>query len=60
MGYYSTIYERVPKEKVTSNEVTGAIYYDENFNRECSEIERIVGIKDKEKADKLRDTPYVR
>ncbi|MDE7423549.1 MAG: MerR family transcriptional regulator [Lachnospiraceae bacterium] len=54
--YYSTLYERVPKEKITPNGITGAIYYDENFNRECSDIELIVGIREKEKADKLMES----
>lgn len=43
--YYSTLYERVPKEKVTPSGLTGAIYHDEEFNPECSDIELIVGIK---------------
>lgn len=50
--YYSVLYERVPKEKVTPNGITGAVYYDEEFNRECSDIELIVGIREIEKADK--------
>ncbi len=51
--YYSTLYERVPREKVTPNGITGAVYYDEEFNPECSDIELIVGIREKEKADKI-------
>lgn len=54
--YYSTLYERVPKEKVTPNGVTGAVYYDKEFNRECSDIELIVGIKEKAKADKVMES----
>lgn len=50
--YYGILYERVPKEKVTPNGITGAIYYDKEFNRECSDIELFVGIREKEKADK--------
>lgn len=53
--YYSTLYERVPKEKVTPNGLTGAVYYDEEFNPECSDIELIVGIREREKADKVMD-----
>lgn len=53
--YYSTLYERIPKEKVTPNGITGAVYYDEEFNRECSDIELIVGIREKEKADKIME-----
>ncbi len=54
--YYSTLYERVPKEKVTPNGLTGAVYYDEEFNPECSDIELIVGIREREKADKVMDS----
>ena len=51
--YYSALYERVPKEHVTPNGVVGAVYYDKEFDRECSDIELIVGIREKEKADKV-------
>ena len=54
--YYSSIYERVPKEKVTPNGITGAVYYDEEFNRDCSDIELIVGIREQDKADKIMDS----
>ena len=54
--YYSTLYERVPKEKVTPSGLTGAIYHDEEFNPECSDIELIVGIREKEKADKVMES----
>lgn len=53
--YYSTLYERVPKEKVTPNGLTGAVYYDEEFNPDCSDIELIVGIREREKADKVME-----
>ncbi|MCI8639947.1 MAG: MerR family transcriptional regulator [Coprococcus sp.] len=45
-----------PKEKVTPNGVTGAVYYDKEFNQECSDIELIVGIREKEKADKVMES----
>ena len=51
--YYSALYERVPKEHVTPNGVVGAVYYDKEFDRECSDIELIVGVREKEKADKV-------
>lgn len=54
--YYSTLYERVSKEKVTLNGVRGAVYYDEEFNHECSDIELIVGIREEEKADKIMES----
>lgn len=54
--YYSTLYERVPKEKVTPNGIVGAVYYDEEFHRECSDVELIVGVREKEKADKIMES----
>ncbi|MCI8292758.1 MAG: MerR family transcriptional regulator [Hespellia sp.] len=54
--YYSTLYERVPKDKVTPNGITGAIYHDKEFDPEHSDIELFVGIREKEKADKIMET----
>ena len=54
--YYSTLYERVPKEKVTPNGATGAIYHDEEFDPTCSDVELIVGIREREKADKVMES----
>lgn len=51
--YYGTLYERVPKEHVTPNGQTGIIYHDEEFDPKCSDMELIVGIREKEKADKV-------
>lgn len=51
--YYSTLYERVPKEHVTPNGQTGIVYHDEEFDQKCSDMELIVGIREKEKADKV-------
>ena len=53
--YYSTLYERVPVDKVTPNGVTGAIYHDKEFNRESSDVELFVGIREKDKADKIME-----
>lgn len=53
--YYGTLYERVPKEQVTPNGLTGAVYYDQEFNAECSDVELIVGIREKEKADRIME-----
>lgn len=53
--YYSTLYERVPRERVTPNGLVGAVYYDQEFHHECSDIELIVGIREKDKADKILD-----
>lgn len=54
--YYSILYERVPKEHVTPNGIVGAVYYDKEFDRTCSDIELIVGIREKEKADKVMES----
>ena len=53
--YYGTLYERVPKEHVTPNGVTGAKYYDEEFNQESSDVEVFIGIREKEKADAVME-----
>ena len=49
--YYGTLFERVPKDRVTPTGLNGARYYDQEFNRESSDIEVFIGIKEKEKAD---------
>lgn len=49
--YYGTLFERVPKERVTPTGLNGARYYDKEFNRESSDIEVFIGVKEKEKAD---------
>ena len=54
--YYSTLYERVPKERVTPNGLVGAVYYDKEFDHKCSDIELIVGVREKDKADKVMES----
>ena len=49
--YYGTLFERVPKERVTPTGLNGARYYDKEFDRDSSDIEVFIGIKEKEKAD---------
>ncbi len=49
--YYGTLFERVPKERVTPTGLNGARYYDQEFNQESSDVELFIGIKEKEKAD---------
>ena len=49
--YYGTLFERVPKDHVTPTGLNGARYYDQEFNRESSDIEVFIGIREKEKAD---------
>ena len=49
--YYGTLFERVPKERVTPTGLNGARYYDEEFDRDSSDVEVFIGIKEKDKAD---------
>ena len=42
------------KEHLTPDGVRGAVYYDDEFNPERSDIELVVGIREREKADQLR------
>lgn len=49
--YYGTLFERVPKERVTPTGQTGARYYDKEFNHESSDVEVFIGVREKDKAD---------
>lgn len=49
--YYGTLFERVPKEHVTPTGLNGAKYYDEEFDKDSSDIEVFIGIQEKDKAD---------
>lgn len=51
--YYGTLFERVPKECVTPTGLNGARYYDKEFDRESSDIEVFIGIREKDKADEV-------
>ena len=53
-NFYSGLYERMAKEHLTPDGVRGAVYYDDEFNPERSDIELVVGIREREKADQLR------
>lgn len=53
--YYGTLFERVPKEHVTLTGLTGARYYDKEFNHESSDIEVFVEIKEKDGADMVME-----
>lgn len=53
--YYSPLFERVPKERVTPTGMNGARYYDKEFARESSDIELFIGIKEKDKADEVME-----
>lgn len=54
--YYGTLFERVPKEKVTLTGLNGARYYDKEFNHESSDVEVFVEIKEKDKADVVMES----
>ena len=51
--YYGGIYERVARTGITPNGLIGAVYHDKEFCAESSDIELIVGIQEKEKADRI-------
>lgn len=51
--YYSNIFERIAKAHLTPTGLTGAMYFDEVFNHEASDIELFVGIQETEQADKV-------
>lgn len=54
--YYSTLFERVPKEHVTPTGLNGARYYDKEFDRQSSDIEVFIGIREKDKADVVMES----
>lgn len=53
--YYTPLFERVPKERVTPTGMNGSRYYDKEFDRESSDIELFIGIKEKDKADEVME-----
>lgn len=54
--YYSTLFERVPKERVTPTGLNGARYYDKEFDHKSSDVEVFIGIREKEKADTVMES----
>ena len=50
--YYGTLYERIAKERLTPNGVFGAMYHDTEWNRESSDTELFIGIREADKADR--------
>lgn len=54
--YYGTLFERVPRERVTPTGLSGARYFDEEFDSESSDIEVFIGIKEKNKADRVLES----
>ncbi len=51
--YYGTLFERVSAEHVTPTGLNGARYFDEEFDKDSSDVELFVGIKEKEGADRV-------
>jgi len=51
--FYGTLYERIAREKLTPDGVSGAMYHDESFNREASDIELFVGVREEDRADRV-------
>ncbi len=54
-NYYGILYERMVKEDLTPDGLCGAVYYDEVFDPESSDIELIVGVREAGKADKTME-----
>lgn len=53
--YYSPLFERIAKDHLTPDGIVGAVYHDKEFSRECSDVELILGIREKEKADRIME-----
>lgn len=53
--YYGMLFERVPQERVTPTGLNGARYHDEEFDRNASDVEVFIGIKEREKADMVME-----
>ena len=51
-NHYSSIFERLAREHLTPNGLTGAVYHDAVFDPQGSDIELVVGVQENAKADK--------
>lgn len=51
--YYGTLYEKVTKENISLAGPTLAIYHDEEFNPECSDIELALEVSDPSNATRI-------
>ena len=49
--YFGTLYERVPRERVTPTGLNGARYFDREFDRDASDIQVFIGINEADRAD---------
>ncbi|MBR4545140.1 MAG: MerR family transcriptional regulator [Oscillibacter sp.] len=53
--YFGTLYERISKEGLTPGGVVGAMYHDEEFHHESSDIELFVSVRERDCAEKVMD-----
>lgn len=51
--WYGTLYERIAKEKLTPDGVFGAMYHDEEWNRDASDTELFIGVREADRANKV-------
>ena len=51
--YYGVLYERIAKGGITPDGIFGAMYHDNEFDRDASDIELFVGIREPDKADRV-------
>ena len=54
--YYGTLFERVPKDRVTPTGLNGARYFDQEFNPESSDIEVFIGVRERDKSDTVMES----
>lgn len=54
--FYGKLFEKVAREKVTTNGKVMAFYHDEEFNPECSDIEVAVGLNGAEHATRMLES----
>lgn len=51
--YFGKLYERIAQDGLTPGGIVGAMYHDEAFDRESSDIELFVGVRETDRADKV-------
>ena len=51
--YFGILFERIAREQIQQNRITGAIYYDDKFDHQSSDIEVFIGVENGNKADKF-------
>lgn len=57
--YYSVLFEKVAREKIETDGKVMAIYFDEAFDPECSDIELAVGVKNEAQASRVLEASEV-